>query len=148
MNLAKSIKDPSDVIVEKTAGEFAGTFFEAARSSGMGIIMLQGQKIDLRKYKNNPRAFARAHIEKFIPAAVHALNEIMCNPKTPEDQRQIIYNALMERINDTTMLEMGKTAGLPEFQDSPLYKPDTEKPKPVIVNTPAIDFNFDSKRTS
>jgi hypothetical protein len=147
MNLTKRLKDPSDVIVEKTAGEFAATFFEASRSSGMGIITLQGQRIDLRKYKNNPRAFARAHIEKFIPAAVHALNEIMCNPKTPEDQRQVIYNALMERVNDVTMLEMGKAAGLPEFENSPLFKADTEKPKPVIVNTPSIDFDFDSKRT-
>ena len=141
------LKDPSDVIVEKTAGEFAGTFFEAARSSGMGVITLQGQRIDLRKYKNNPRAFARAHIEKFIPAAVHALNEIMCNPNTPEEQRQVIYQALMERINDPDLDIMGKTAKLPEFESTPMYKPDTEKPKPVIVNTPAIDFDFDSKRT-
>ena len=146
MSLQRKIKDPSDVIVEKTAGEFAGTFFEAARSSGMGIITLQGQKIDLRKYKNDPRAFARAHIEKFIPAAVHALNEIMCNPKTPEDQRQIIYNALMERINDIDLMEMGKAAQLPEFENSPLYKADTEKPKPVIINSTA--FNFDSTRKS
>jgi len=144
MSLQRKIKDPSDVIVEKTAGEFAGTFFEAARSSGMGIITLQGQRIDLRKYKNDPRAFARAHIEKFIPAAVHALNEIMCNPKTPEDQRQIIYNALMERINDIDLMEMGKAAQLPEFENSPLYKADTEKPKPVIINSTA--FNFDSKK--
>lgn len=147
MSLARKLVDPSDVIVEKTAGEFAGTFFEAARSSGMGIITLQGQKIDLRKYKNNPRAFARAHIEKFIPAAVHALNEIMCNPNTPEEQRQVIYNAIMERVNDPTLDIMGKAAGLPEFENTVLYKPDNEKPKPVIVNTPAIDFDFDSKRT-
>lgn len=142
------LKDPSDVIIEKTAGAFAAEFFEAARSSGMGIIMLQGQKIDLRKYKNNPRNFARVHLEKFIPAAVHALNEIMCNPKTPEDQRQIIYSAIMERVNDVDLVEMGKLAKLPDFSETPLYKADDEKPKPVIINTPKIDFNFDSKRTS
>lgn len=146
MSLAKKIKDPSDVIVEKTAGEFAATFFDAARSSGMEVIMFQGQKIDLRKYKNNPRAFARAHIEKFIPAAVHALTEIMCNPKTPEDQRQIIYNAIMERVNDPDLDMMGRTAGLPEFENTVLYKPDNEKPKPVIINTPSIDFNYNSKK--
>jgi hypothetical protein len=147
MSLTNKLKDPSDVIIEKTAGEFAGAFFEAARSSGMGIITLQGQRIDLRKYKNDPRAFARRHIEKFIPAAVHALTEILSNPNTPTEQKDIIYNALMERVNDPDLDMMGKTAGLPEFENTVLFKADTEKPKPVIVNTPAIDFNFDSKRT-
>ena len=142
------LKDPSDVIIEKTAGSMAAIFFEAARSSGMGIITLQGQKIDLRKFKNNPRDFARRHLEKFIPAAVHALTEILSRDSTPEDQRQIIYNALMERVNDPDIDMMAKTAQMPEFEQTVLYKSDQEKPKPVIVNTPAIDFNFNSKRTN
>lgn len=148
MSLTNKLKDPSDVIIEKTAGEFAGAFFEAARSSGMGIITLQGQRIDLRKYKNDPRAFARRHIEKFIPAAVHALTDILSRPETPAEQKEIIYQAIMERVNDPDLDMMAKTAGdLPAFEQTVLYKSDQEKPKPVIVNTPAIDFNFDSKRT-
>ena len=147
MSLAHKIKDPSDVIIEKTAGEMAGVFFEAARSSGMGIITLQGQKIDLRKFKNNPRDFARRHLEKFIPAAVHALTEILARDSTPADQKEIIYQALLERVNDPDIDMMAKTAGnLPEFEQTVLYKSDQEKPKPVIVNTQA--FNFDSKRTN
>jgi len=51
---------------------------------------------------------------------------------------------LMERINDIDLMEMGKAAQLPEFENSPLYKADTEKPKPVIINSTA--FNFDSKK--
>ena len=148
MSLARKLVDPSDVIVEKTAGEFAGTFFEAARSSGMGIIMLQGQKIDLRKYKNNPRAFARAHLEKFIPAAIEALTTLLGRDNVPADQKEVIYQALMERVNDKTVIEMGQAAQLPEFENTVLYKADNEKPKPVIVNTPSIDFDFDSKRTT
>lgn len=144
MSLSRKLKDPSDVIVEKTAGEFAGVFYDAARSSGMTVVKLQDQTINLLRYKS-PRAFARAHLEKFIPAAVHALNEIMCNSNTPEDKRQIIYNAIMERVNDVDLDMMGKTAGLPEFQNTVLFKPDTDKPKPVIVNTPS--FNFDNKRS-
>ena len=143
------LKDPSDVIIEKTAGQMAAIFFEAARSSGMGIITLQGQKIDLRKYKNNPRAFARSHLEKFIPAAVHALTEILSRDSTPVEQKEIIYQALLERVNDPDIDMMAKTAGnLPEFEQTVLYKSDQEKPKPVIVNSPKIDFNFDSKRTT
>lgn len=134
-SLTRKLKDPSDVIVEKTAGNFAATFFEAARSSGLTVIHLQGQKINLLKYKNNPRAFARSHLEKFIPAAVHALTDILSRNTTPESQKQIIYQALMERVNDLDLDMMGKTALLPDFQQTVLYKPDTEKPKPVIVNT-------------
>lgn len=141
------IVDPSNVIVEKTAGEFAGTFFEAARSSGLETIMLQGQTINLLKYKNNPRAFARRHIEKFIPAAVHALTEIMSRDTTPPDQKELIYNALMERVNDPDLDMMAKTAGdLPEFEQTVLYKSDQEKPKPIIVNTPKLDFDFNNRK--
>lgn len=146
-NLSKKIIEPHSVLIEKTAAEFAGTFFEAARSSGMGIINLQGEKIDLRKYKNNPVRFAKAHFEKFIPAATHALIEILSKENTPESMKEQIYQAILERTNDQQINETGKLAGLPEFENSPLYKPDNEKPKPVIINTPSIDFDFDSKRT-
>jgi hypothetical protein len=145
-NLTRKLKDPSDVIVEKTAGEFAGVFYDSARSSGMTVIKLQGDTINLLRYKS-PREFARRHLEKFIPAAVHALIEIMSRDTTPEAQRQIIYNAVMERINDPDLDLMAKTAGdLPEFENTVLYKSDQEKPKPVIVNTVKSDFNFDNKK--
>lgn len=140
------LKDPSDVIIEKTAGEMAGVFYDAARSSGLKVIQLQGQKINLLKYKS-PRDFARRHIEKFIPAAVHALTEILSRPNTPPDQKEIIYNALMERVNDPDLDMMAKTAGdLPEFEQTVLYKSDQEKPKPVIINTPKIDFNYNNRK--
>jgi hypothetical protein len=128
------IVSPSDVIIEQTAGEFAGVFYDAARSSGLKRIMLQGDRINLLKYKRT-RDFARAHIEKFIPAAVEALIEIMSRPNCPEEKRQIIYQALMERINDPQLDLMAKVAKLPEFEQTVLYKPDNEKPKPVIINT-------------
>lgn len=139
-SLTRKLKDPSDVIIEKTAGEMAAVFYEAARSSGMTVIQLQGQKINLKKYKD-PRWFARSHLEKFIPAAVHALTEIMSRPETPVEQKEIIYQAILERVNDPDLDMMAKTAGdLPEFEQTVLYKSDQEKPKPIIVNTPALKF--------
>ena len=145
-NLSRKLKDPSDVIVEKTAGEFAGIFYDSARSSGMTVIQLQGKKINLLNYKS-PRGFARRHLEKFIPAAVHALIEIMSRDTTPPEQKDVIYNAIMERVNDPDLDMMAKTAGdFPEFENTVLYKSDQEKPKPVIVNTAKPDFNFSSKR--
>lgn len=135
------IVTPEINIIEKTAGSMAATFFEAARSSGMEKIKLQGRIINLKKYKNNPRAFARDCLEAFIPAAVHALTEILSKDSTPPDQKEIIYQALMERVNDPQLDMMAKSAGdLPEFEQTILYKPDTEKPKPIIVNTPRLDF--------
>lgn len=141
------LKTPSDIIIEKVAGQMAGVFFDAARSSGLKIIMLQGKKINLMKYKENPRNFARSNIEAFIPAAVHALTEILSKENTPAEQKEVIYQALMERVNDPDIDMLAKTAGdMPAFEQSVLYKPDNEKPKPVIINSPRIDFNFDSKR--
>jgi hypothetical protein len=55
------LKDPSDVIIEKTAGEMAGVWYDAARSSGMTIVKLQNQVIDLRRFKST-KDFARRHI--------------------------------------------------------------------------------------
>lgn len=144
VNLSKKLVEPHSVLIEKTAAEFAGTFFEAARSTAMGIINLQGERIDLRKYKNNPVKFARAHLEKFIPAATHALIEIMSKETTPASFKEQIYQALMERTNDPDLNIMGQAAGLPEYEKSPLYKSDQEKPKPVIINSTA--FNFDNKK--
>lgn len=139
------LKDPSDVIIEKTAGEFAGVFYDAARSSGMKTIKLQGRVINLLKYKT-PRAFARDCLEAFIPAAIHALTDIMSRPETPIEQKDIILNAILERVNDQQLDALGKQAQLPEYEKTILYKPDDEKPKPVIVNTAKIDFNFNSKK--
>lgn len=139
------IVDPSNVIVEKTAGEFAGVFYDAARSSGMKLIKLQGKTINLLRYKS-PRDFARRHLEAFIPAAVNALIEIMSRETTPAEHKETIYKAIMERVNDPNLDMMGKTAGLAEYKDTVLYKADDEKPKPIIVNTPKINFDFNSKR--
>lgn len=141
------IIEPHNILIEKTAAEFAGTFFEASRSSGMRIITLQGEIIDLRKYKNNPVKFAKAHFEKFIPAATHALIEIMSRENTPVSMKEQIYQAILERTNDPDLDMMAKTAGdLPEFEQTVLYKSDQEKPKPVIINTPKIDFDYNNRK--
>lgn len=125
---------PGSVLIEKTAGEMAGVFYDAARSSGMKVIKLQGQKINLLNFKT-PRSFARSHLEKFIPAAIESLVTIMGRPNTPPESKQMIYDAIMERTNDEQVTVMGKAAGLPEFEKTILYKPDNIKPKPIIINT-------------
>jgi hypothetical protein len=128
---------PKSILIEKTAGSFAATFFEAARSSGMHKIKLRGQVINLDKYKNDPKKFARQHLEKFIPDVVKHFVEMLGRKDIPADQKELIYEAIMERTNDEQLDTLAKSTGgrLPEFEQTVLYKPDNEKPKPIIVRT-------------
>lgn len=142
------IVEPGTFIIEQTAGEFAAVFFEGARGSGLKKVHLQGDTINLLKFKNDPKKFAKAHFEKFIPAAVHALNEIMCNPKTAPEKRDLIYRAIMERTNDAGLDLMAKTAGVVELQSAIAYKPDDVKPKPLIINGQLFDFNSKRKEAN
>lgn len=135
MSKLNKIIQPHSLLIEKTAGEMAAVFWEAGRSSGMHS-----------KHKN-ARSFARANLEKFIPKAVELLIEIMSRPNTPPSQKEQIYLAIMERTNDEQLSEMGKMAGLTAFENTVLYKSDNEKPKPIIVNTPKLDFSFNNVRT-
>lgn len=128
---------PKSMLIENTAGAFAATFFEAARSSGMHKIKLRGQVINLDKYKNDPRKFAKAHLEKFIPDAVKHLIQLLAMEHIPESQKTIIYDAIMERTNDEQLDTLAKSTDgrLPEFEQTILYKPDNEKPKPIVIKT-------------
>lgn len=132
---------PSSMLIEQTAAEFAGVFFDAARSSGMHKIKLRGQVINLDKYKNDPRKFAKAHLQKFIPDAVQQLIRMLGMSHVPADQKELIYQAIMERTNDPQLDALAKTAEgrLPEFEQTVLYKPDNEKPKPLEIKTEQKD---------
>src|SRR4051812_39706072 len=127
MSKFNKIITPASILIEKTAGELAATMYEAGRSSGM-----------TSRYKN-ARAYARANLERFIPKAVELLIDIMSRPNTPPDQKELIYQALMERTNDQQVAAIGQQAGLPEFEQTVLYKPDNELPKPIIVDTRKLD---------
>lgn len=130
------IIQPHSMLIEQTAGQYAAIFWEACRSSGM--------KPGRHK---NARSYARANLEKFIPLVVKNLIEVMSRPETSIEMKETIYQAILERTNDQQLDMMGKSAQLPEYENTVLYRKDNELPKPVIVNTPKIDFSFDSKRT-
>lgn len=81
---------PSDGMIEKIAGEMAAVWFEAALSSGLKDT----------KYKKNPRKFAQANLEKFIPFAIKSCMDMLANSNTPHDQKMMIYEQIMKRAND------------------------------------------------
>lgn len=84
---------PADGLIEKIAGEFAGTWFEAARSSGL----------EIKGYGNNSKKFAKEQFENFIPHAIKILLDILNNPKTAPDQKFMIYEQILKRTNDLEM---------------------------------------------
>lgn len=83
------------VIIEKTAIEFAAVFYEAGRASGL-----------TSKYKN-PRAYAKANFEKFIPKAVEVLTGMLDRTDIPDLMKQEIYDALIERANSSDLHVLG-----------------------------------------
>lgn len=103
---------PATGMIEKIAGEFAATWFEAALSSGLKDT----------QYNKSPRKFARKNLEKFIPHAIKHCLEILNNPNTPQDQKMMIYDELMKRSND------------PEARS--LFPSQTEADKPLSFDLP------------
>lgn len=110
---------PQSLLIEKTALELAATFYEACRSSGL-----------TSKHKD-ARSFAKANVEKFIPKAVETLMDMIGSGAIPEDQKQLIYEAFMERTNDKDL----SNCGIPVFENNTPFLAD----KPVIYDQPIID---------
>lgn len=111
---------PHHLLIEKTALELAAVFYEAGRSAGL-----------TSKHKN-ARSFAKANVENYIPKAVEFLLDIMNNPATPKDQKDMIYDAIMERTNDQDLSNIGIKA----FENNAEFTSDrVEKVEPIIVNT-------------
>lgn len=88
--MSKVIK-PESEIIEQTALQLAATFYEIGRGQGL-----------TSKYKN-ARLYAKANFEKFIPKALDVLHEMLGNSSTSEDQKELIYTALIERANDPSL---------------------------------------------
>lgn len=107
---------PKSLLIEKTALELAAVFYEAGRSSGL-----------TSKHKD-ARSFAKANVEKFIPKAVDLLMTMIGSDAIPQDQKDLIYEAFMERTNDKDLSNIG----IPVFKNDTRYLPDA----PIIYDRP------------
>lgn len=119
MSLEKKIVTPQSLLIEKTALELAASFYEEGMSRGL-----------TSKYKT-AKQYAKKNIERFIPAAVNLLMDMIGSGAIPEDQKDLIYSALMERTNDKDL----SNCGIPVFKNDLPYLAD----KPVIYDQPIID---------
>jgi hypothetical protein len=123
--LNKTLITPQSLLIEKTALELACVFWDAGRSSGL-----------TSKHKD-ARTFAKANVTKFIPKAVDLLMDILANPSTPQDMRDMIYDAFLERTNDKELSNIGIDA----FKNDTPFLPD----KPVIYDKRTLDSVLDPK---
>lgn len=129
----KKLIQPHSLVIEKTALELAAVYYEAGRSAGL-----------TSKHKN-ARAFAKANVTKFIPKAVELLMDMLGKDSTPQDQKDMIYEAIMERANDKDLSE----SGIPIFKVPIEYKSDRHIPAaPLVINTKEVSNIDDIKLDS
>ena len=122
IKIQNHVVSPHSLLIEKTALELAATYYEVGRSQGL-----------TSKFKN-ARAFAKANVEKYIPIAVKLLMDMIGSPAVPQDQKDMIYDALMERSNDPDLSDIG----IPAFINNTPYTSDrVEKVEPIVINTGA-----------
>lgn len=94
----KKIVSPSSVLIERTALEFAAVFYEIGRSQGLKS-----------KYKT-PRHYAAANLEKFVPHVIKSFLDMLNNPLVSQSQKDDIWEAIKERLNDPTAMSLANAS--------------------------------------
>jgi hypothetical protein len=99
---------PRNALIAKVAGALAAEFFEAAKNT---------PEIDTlrKKYKNNPRLYAAANIEKWIPKATDILIGMLGMPHVSLEMKEEIWNAIQDCVNDKTNVISDEIIGLPDI---------------------------------
>ena len=118
--LERKLVKPESILIEQTAMKLACEFYEIGKNQGL-----------TSKFKTH-KAYARRHINEFIPLAVSHLMDILANPNTPIDQRNMIMDAFLERANDQDLSQT-----IPLF-DNPFAKDfvsDKVVPQKPLVGT-------------
>ena len=95
----KLVTDPSSVLIEQTALQFACEWYEAALSSG--LLPSKQQK--------NQKAWARANFQKFIPMVIENFITILGDPNQPSEAKKAIWEAIQERVDDPEMVILDKS---------------------------------------
>src|ERR1019366_8615513 len=99
----KKVEKPCEILFEQVAGQLAATFYEVGRGQGM-----------TSKYKT-ARAYAKANLEKFLPKAIEYCIDILARPDISAEMKEMIYDALSERVNDPNNITSTDIKGLPDL---------------------------------
>ena len=125
MSLANKLIRPRDVLIEKVAGELAATYFEAAQNTPQMDTLR-------KKYRNDPRRYARMNLERWIPVAVEHLISCLQSPRLSIEAKEEIFNCLADRVNDPeniTSDDIINNGGmLPKIDIKPILDAETRTP--------------------
>jgi len=129
--LVNQLVTPHSILIEQTALKMAAEMYEIGRSQGL-----------TSKYKD-PRSYARAYVEKYIPLAVNVLIDILGNANVPAEQKELIYDAIAERTNDQGL----SNSGLKAFENNTPFIPDWKPPSKLdlALNNALKDMNNGQK---
>ncbi len=123
--LERKLVKPESILIEQTALRLACEFYEIGKSQGL-----------TSKYKTH-KAYARRHLNEFIPLAVSYLMDIISNPQTSIEMRDMVYDALTERANDQELSQ-----SLPVFNNPFADKFTSDKvvpQKPLVGTSKTLD---------
>lgn len=132
-------KAPRFALIEHVAATLAGEFYEIGRSQG------------LKSRFKNARVYAMNNLEHFVPHAIKVLLQQLNNPSICAEQKEEIYNGLMERINDPDAQALAKSSegrALPNIDIAKLI-PIQELPSVIKDQRAITDFGtpvFKAKR--
>lgn len=101
------------MLIEKVAGEMAATWFEAAKNTpGMDTLR--------KRYRNDPRRYARMNLEKFIPIAIQTLVSMLGMDHVKPEYKEEIFEAIQSRVNDPSNITSDDLMTLPNLDMSKL----------------------------
>jgi len=123
MSLQNKIIHPASVLIEQTAADLCAEYYEIGRSQGLKS-----------KHKTH-KAFVHAHLERFIPIAVDLLTTMLGKKETPDSQKELIAQALLERANDPDLVVLNEK--IQPFKE--------DAPRPIIINSQSLDSLFTRK---
>lgn len=120
------ILKPNSILIEKVAGQLAATWFEAAGNT-------PGFNMHHKKYKNDPRIYARKNLEKFIPQAIEILIGMLGRPDIALEMKEEIYDCLSDRVNDPRNVTSADMTGIPDIDAKKLAQL-TSTPQEEIIS--------------
>ncbi len=125
MGIESKLLKPRDILIEKVAGELAATYFEAAQNTPQMNTLR-------KKYRNDPRRYARMNLERWIPKAVETLISCLQSPRLSIEAKEEIYNAIADRVNDPDNLTsddiINNGGMLPKIDVKPLIDAESRIP--------------------
>lgn len=121
---------PRFSLIEHVAAELACKFYEVGRSQG------------LKSVHKTPRHYAYANLERFVPHAVKHLLEQLNDPSVSADRKDMIHDALLERINDPEAKSLADASANHSLPDIDVAKLIPVQDLPTVIKDRRVGREF------